>query len=87
MTNPGVAVSVREEEHPGGRAYVHPPSNDWILGGTLEVGSYNTHPDPCETTAILKRCTDIAPALTGTRVLEAVVGPAIGKARGSRGAR
>lgn len=38
VTNPGLQLSVRDEEHPGGRAYVHPRANDCIIGGTLEVG-------------------------------------------------
>jgi D-amino-acid oxidase len=74
VTNPGVRLSVRDEQHPGGRAYVHPRSEDCILGGTLEVGSWHTEPDPAETAAILERCTDIAPQLAGARVIETVVG-------------
>ena len=31
---------------PGGRAYVHPRTTDCILGGTLEVGEWNTSPIP-----------------------------------------
>ena len=74
VTNPGLRLSVRDEEHPGGRAYVHPRTTDCILGGTLEVGSWDTEPDPAETTAILERCTDIAPQLAASRVMETVVG-------------
>jgi D-amino-acid oxidase len=74
VTNPGLRLSVRDEQHPGGRAYVHPRSEDCILGGTLEVGSWHTGPDPAETAAILERCTDIAPQLAESRVLETLVG-------------
>lgn len=74
VSNPGLTLSVRDEEHPGGRAYVHPRSNDCILGGTLEVGNWDTEPDPAETEAILERCTDIAPALVDARVIESVAG-------------
>ena len=74
VANPGLELSVRDEQHPGGRAYVHPRSVDCILGGTLEVGSWDTTPDPAETLAIIQRCTDIAPALAGVRVLDSVVG-------------
>lgn len=74
VLNPGLQISVRDEEHPGGRAYVHPRSKDCILGGTLEFGSWDTEPDPAETTAILDRCIDIAPRLAAPRVLETVVG-------------
>jgi D-amino-acid oxidase len=74
VANPGLDLSVRDENHPGGRAYVHPRSKDCILGGTLEAGSWNTEPDPAETAAILERCTDIVPALAGVRVLDSVAG-------------
>lgn len=74
VTNPGLELSVRDEAHPDGRAYVHPRSTDCILGGTLDVGNRDTSPDDAETTAILKRCTDIAPQLTACRVLETAVG-------------
>jgi D-amino-acid oxidase len=74
VSNPGLRLSVRDEEHPGGRAYVHPRSEDCILGGTLELGTWDTVPDPAETTAIVQRCIDIAPPLAAARVLESVVG-------------
>ena len=74
VTNPGLRLSVRDEEHPGGRAYVHPRSEDCTLGGTLEVGSWDTEPDPGQTAAILDRCIDIAPQLAMSRVLQSVVG-------------
>ncbi|QIK68228.1 FAD-dependent oxidoreductase [Nocardioides sp. HDW12B] len=74
VRNPGVELSVRDEHHPGGRAYVHPRTDDCILGGTLERGSWSTEPDPAETAAILERCADIVPALAGAEVLESVAG-------------
>ncbi|HXH77527.1 FAD-dependent oxidoreductase [Nocardioides sp.] len=74
VSNPGVHLSVRDEHHPGGRAYVHPRSEDCILGGTLDVGDWHTEPDPAETAAILERCIDIAPRLADAEVLESVVG-------------
>ena len=74
VTNPGLTLSVRDEHHPGGRAYVHPRSTDCILGGTLEEGSWSTDPDPAETAAILDRCTDIAPRLADARVIETIAG-------------
>ena len=80
VENPGLELSVRDEEHPGGRAYVHPRSADCILGGTLDVGRWDTDPDPMETEAILQRCTDIAPGLAGARVLESIVGIRPGRA-------
>lgn len=74
VANPGLDLSVRDEQHPGGRAYVHPRTADVILGGTLDVGRWDIDPDPAETTAILARCTDIEPRLAGARVLGSVVG-------------
>ncbi|HEX8511371.1 MAG TPA: FAD-dependent oxidoreductase [Propionibacteriaceae bacterium] len=74
VENPGLELSVRDEQHPGGRAYVHPRSADCILGGTLDVGRWDTEPDPKQTEAIMQRCIDIAPALAGASVLESVVG-------------
>lgn len=74
VANPGLTLSVRDEQHPGGRAYVHPRTADCILGGTLDVGVWDTTPDPAATAAILARCADLVPALAGARVLETVVG-------------
>ncbi|HEY0718088.1 MAG TPA: FAD-dependent oxidoreductase [Streptosporangiaceae bacterium] len=74
VVNPGLDLSVRDEKHPGGRAYVHPRSKDCVLGGTLEAGNWDTEPDPAQTAAILARCTDIVPALAGARVLGSVAG-------------
>jgi D-amino-acid oxidase len=74
VTNPGLTLSVRDENHPGGRAYVHPRSTDCILGGTLEEGSWITEPDHAETSAILERCTDIVPGLADAEVIESVAG-------------
>ena len=74
VVNPGLSLSVRDEHHPGGRAYVHPRTQDCILGGTLDVGEWDTTPSADTTAAILQRCVDIAPALAGARVLESIVG-------------
>ncbi len=74
VVNPGLRLSVRDEHHPGGRAYVHPRAQDCILGGTLERGRWDTDPDPAETEAILARCTDIVPALAGAEVIDSVAG-------------
>lgn len=73
-TNPGITVSVRDHLHPGGYAYVHPRSNDCVLGGTLERGSGSTRPDPSAGESILARCRELVPALADAQVLEQVVG-------------
>ena len=74
VSNPGLTMSVRDEEHPGGRAYVHPRRDDCILGGTLEEGRWDTTVDLDAGAAIVERCRDLVPALRGARVLEHVVG-------------
>lgn len=74
VVNPGLRMSVRDEEHPGGRAYVHPRDRDCILGGTLDEGTWDDHADPATSDAILARCRDLVPALADVEVLEHIVG-------------
>jgi D-amino-acid oxidase len=74
VTNPGLRLSVRDENHPAGRAYVHPRTQDCILGGTLDVGDWDTTPNDDTTAAILRRCIDIAPELANAQVIESIVG-------------
>lgn len=74
VTNPGLTMSVREENHPAGRAYVHPRAHDCILGGTLDEHSWDTRVDPDTSESILRRCRDIVPALAEATVIEHVVG-------------
>jgi D-amino-acid oxidase len=74
VANPGLTLSIRDEEHPAGRAYVHPRQTDCILGGTLEENNWNAEPDPETARAIVARCVDLAPALRDVEVLEHIVG-------------
>lgn len=74
VTNPGLTLSVRDEHHPGGRAYVHPRRDDCILGGTLDEGRWDTTVDMAVGAAIIERCWDLVPALRNARVIEHVVG-------------
>jgi D-amino-acid oxidase len=74
MSNPGLRVSVRDEHHPGGRAYVHPRTDDVILGGTLDANEWDTGVDPATAAAIVRRCLDLVPALAECTVLEHLVG-------------
>ncbi|BDT90748.1 amino acid oxidase [Nocardia sputorum] len=74
VANPGLSVSVRDEAHPLGRAYVHPRAHDCVLGGSLDTGEWDTAPDPELTRSILRRCRDLAPGLADSEVLETVVG-------------
>jgi D-amino-acid oxidase len=59
VTNPGLSMSVRDEHHPAGRAYVHPRSEDCILGGTLELNNWDTTIDLATSAAIIERCREI----------------------------
>ncbi|MCF6386793.1 FAD-binding oxidoreductase [Mycobacterium sp. MBM] len=74
VSNPGLTMSVRDEGHPGGRAYVHPRTADCILGGTLDEGRWDTTVDPAAGAAILARCAELVPAIRDARVLEQMVG-------------
>jgi D-amino-acid oxidase len=67
-------MSVRDEQHPAGRAYVHPRSEDCILGGTLELNNWDTTIDLATSAAIIERCREIVPALRGASVIEDLVG-------------
>ncbi|WP_433714125.1 FAD-dependent oxidoreductase [Nocardia sp. CA-084685] len=80
ITNPGISVSVRDEAHPLGRAYVHPRTHDCILGGSLETGAWDRTPDPQLTQSILRRCRDLVPQLSGAEVIETLVGLRPGRA-------
>lgn len=74
VTNPGLTLSVRDESHPLGRAYVHPRQHDCILGGTLQENSWDTGVDLGTAESILRRCRDLVPALADAEVLEHLVG-------------
>ena len=74
VANPGLRVSVRDEDDPAGVTYVHPRSLDVVLGGTYEPGRWDTAPDRVTRDAILRRCAALEPELAGARVLGARVG-------------
>lgn len=69
-SNPGLAVSVRDEHNPGGHTYVHPRRHDVIIGGTFEPGKTDTTPDPGTAKALWARATELVPELRRARVLE-----------------
>lgn len=68
VANPGLTVSVRDEDDPAGVTYVHPRSRDVVLGGTYEPGRWDLRPDPGVREAILRRCTALVPQLAGAVV-------------------
>lgn len=74
VSNPGLTLSMRDEQHPAGRAYIHPRTDDCILGGTLDEHRWDTDVDPIEATSILARCIEMEPRLADAEVLEHVVG-------------
>ncbi len=74
VTNPGLTMSVRDENHPGGRAYVHPRAADCILGGTLQENSWDTRVDLTIAEQIIARCQDLVPELADASVIEHLVG-------------
>jgi D-amino-acid oxidase len=74
VANPGLHTSVRDEDNVDGYTYVHPRSTDIVLGGTFEIGEWDTTPSPATASAILRRCTELLPELAGAPVLGHQVG-------------
>lgn len=74
VADPGLPMSVRDEHHPAGRAYVHPRGADCILGGTLDDDQWDTAVNAATAEAILERCCELVPALRGVTVLGHAVG-------------
>lgn len=54
--------------------YLLPHGPHLVLGGSAEVGRWDTVPDPRTTEAILRRCAAIRPEVTGARVRDCRVG-------------
>jgi D-amino-acid oxidase len=74
VSNPGLGCSVRDVDNPGGYTYVHPRTHDVVLGGSFEVGRWDTTPDPDIGRAIVRRCTELVPELVGARIIGHRVG-------------
>jgi D-amino-acid oxidase len=74
VDNPGVHESIRDEANPAGMTYIHPRSRDVVLGGTFDVGSTDTAPNPGEATAIVERCVALVPELAGACVKARLIG-------------
>lgn len=70
VRNPGLVRFVLDERNPEGVTYIVPRSEDCVLGGTAEEGSWDTTPDPKTAAAILERCAALEPRLEGAEVLE-----------------
>jgi D-amino-acid oxidase len=68
LDNPGLDLSIRDEDNPAGLAYVHARSSDVVLGGTFEPGRTDPEPDPRTGAAIVERCVALVPELAGARI-------------------
>lgn len=74
VTKPaGVDAVVIDDECPDGMRNVMPHANHIMLGGTAEDTSEET-PNEQVSADIIKRCTDLVPALKGAQKIETVVG-------------
>jgi D-amino-acid oxidase len=71
VRNPGLTTSIRDEER---GLYVHPRSDDVVLGGTFEDGNWDLTPDPAAREEIVARCTEAVPELAGAEVMGEKVG-------------
>jgi D-amino-acid oxidase len=74
VSNPGLERFTLDEENPEGVTYIVPRSEDCVLGGTAEEGSWDTTPDLKTTEGILRRCSRLEPRLARAEVLEHRVG-------------
>ena len=74
VTNPGLRTSLRVPDDPAGYTYVHPRSNDVVLGGTFDVGSRDTAVDPDTARSILRRGRALVPELRDAEVIGHRVG-------------
>ncbi|MEH1126860.1 FAD-dependent oxidoreductase [Micromonospora sp. CPCC 206061] len=74
VANPGLVTSVRDEDSPAGMTYIHPRSQDVVLGGTFEAGQWDTEPDARVGMEIVARCADLVPELANAAVLAHVAG-------------
>lgn len=57
-----------------GFTYIFPRSQDCLLGGTSEVGSWSERPNPASTAAIRGRCASVDRSLADAEVLDVRVG-------------
>ena len=80
VANPGIHVSVRDEDNPAGITYVHPRIADVVLGGTFDIldgldeRGWDTTVDEEVTAGIVRRCVALVPELEGAPVVGQLVG-------------
>ncbi len=63
-----------DADTPGGATYVVPRTDTVVLGGTAGHGVWDRRPDADVTRDILRRCTELVPALAGAELLDVRVG-------------
>ncbi|WP_410669209.1 FAD-dependent oxidoreductase [Amycolatopsis sp. cmx-4-68] len=73
LSDPGLTEFVVDETGPG-ITYVIPHGGHVVCGGTEEPGRGDTDPNPGVTADIVRRCSDLVPALAGAEVLRSAVG-------------
>jgi D-amino-acid oxidase len=77
VANPGLSTWWVDEDsdgRAGAPTYALPRGDHVVVGGTSDVGSWDTEPDADVARAILRRAEAVAPALAGARVLAHRVG-------------
>ncbi|MFL6129558.1 MAG: FAD-dependent oxidoreductase [Mycobacteriales bacterium] len=81
LADPGLTRWTLDEGHPAGMVYVVPRGTDVVCGGTDEIAEDqqpdqqpDREPDPRTAEAILERCREVVPELTGAPVLGHAVG-------------
>jgi len=70
--NPGITRGILDEVEEV--SYVLPRTHEVVLGGTRQVGDWDTTPDPETTRRILRRAAELEPKLDGAEVLGERVG-------------
>jgi D-amino-acid oxidase len=80
LANPGLTDWITDDDNPGGLTYVVPRRDDVVCGGTGDVGSWDERVDPDVEAAILRRVTELVPALAGQPVLSRAAGLRPGRA-------
>lgn len=70
----GLRESTRIYRKNGHFTLVLPRTDDVVMGGTAEEGSFDRQPDPAESAAILRRCSELVPEVSGIEVIESMVG-------------
>ncbi|HYT09089.1 MAG TPA: FAD-dependent oxidoreductase [Mycobacteriales bacterium] len=74
VADPGLTRWTVDEQHPDGMVYVVPRGTDVVCGGTADEDAEDREPDPKTAEAILERCRELVPELTGAPVLGHAVG-------------